>query len=90
MVSAALLQTFLNSIFDTEQTDSIEQPTGFPQGSILGPLVFILYLNPLFEALDAIGCLYHFYADDSQFFIEIHEGRLTSKCEEVLKYIGVF
>ena len=68
-------------------SDSIEQPTGVQQGSILGPLLFLLYLSPLFEALNAIWCLYHFYADDSHFFFEIHEGRLTSKCEEVLKRV---
>ena len=68
-------------------SDSIEQLTGVSHGSTLGPLLFLLYLNPLFEALDAIGCLYQFYADDSQLFFEIHEGRLTSKCEEILKCV---
>ena len=60
------------------ENDSIEQRIGVPQRSILGPLVFSLYLNTLFEQPDNMGCWYHLYVDDSLFFFEINHGKLES------------
>ena len=44
---------------------------GVPQGSVLGLLLFTVYTSSLVNVLVAHGVDYHFYADDSQLYIQI-------------------
>ena len=44
---------------------------GIPQGSILGPLLFILNTAPIQDIISAHNLDCMFYADDSQLFVKI-------------------
>ena len=44
---------------------------GVPQGSPLSPVLFNIYLRPLFEIISNQKLLYHSYADDTQLYFRI-------------------
>ena len=41
---------------------------GVPQGSVLGPLCFVLYTSDVFNIAHQQGCFIHGYADDLQLY----------------------
>ena len=46
-----------------------DQNVGVPQGSVLGPILYVLYTSPVADIIKSYGLSYHFYADDSQLYI---------------------
>jgi len=70
-VSVKLLENYLDNryqyvIFGETKSDLLKISTGVPQGSILGPLLFIVYLNDVVESCNMFTPV--IYADDTALF----------------------
>ena len=66
-------------IIDNIKSTSKDLHYGVPQGSVLGPIIYLLYTSPLGEIIRGHGLDFHFYADDSQLYLAFEsteEGKL--------------
>ena len=64
-------------VFDSYQSEHVEICTGLPQGSILGPLFFSVYINDLITVSNRLNFL--MYADATNIFFNLEDFDLLTR-----------
>lgn len=55
-------------IIDGERSNSVDVTSGLPQGTVLGPLMFLLFIN---DTQDELECILRLFADDALLYHKI-------------------
>ena len=93
MVSVIFERTFAKSVNSGCRIRCSELVLWCPTGSVLGPLIFTMYTQPLGIIVRLFGVSSHFYADDTRLYVSLdagNEAKVPSSLENLEHCIADF
>ena len=95
-VALSLMKSYLTGrdqyvSFNSTASDTLGIRYGVPQGSILGPLLFLLYMNDITNCCDDPNVQFVLYADDTNIFVVGPSQEATYlRANKVLEKVSIF
>lgn len=96
LIFSYLIERYQFVAVKDSRSDILSLHCGVPQGSVLGPLLFIMYINDLPEAVNSSFCRSFIFADDvfllfssNRTSSEIFESRINSYLDRVLEWTSL-
>ena len=74
-------------VLDGQASDPVPVLSGVPQGSVLGPILFLIFINDLPDNLKSSVCL---FADDCVMYMNIHSLQDCLILQENLDSLGLW
>ena len=75
LIESFLENRFQRDVSNGQTSEWLTVRAGIPQGSILGPLFFLIYINDLSVDITSTAKL---FADDTSLFFIIHDAKTTT------------
>ena len=73
------------------QSDEGVMQSGVPQGTILGPALFIIYTSSLQYVLREFGVSFHLYADDTQIYFRLEPNHVNvANIKKISEAVGIW
>ncbi len=69
LIKSYLSERKQNVVIRDKESSTKDVKYGVPQGSVLGPILFQIYMAPIGDLITDLGLEHHIYADDISYIL---------------------